>query len=211
MNATNPQPPSQARSQIWTWMALAAAAAAVFVYLVLVPPRAGESLGTKGPAIGHKLPYLQLEPLTGDAAPVSLDDLKDHVTLVNYWGTWCPPCRQEFPHIVELAQEFANQKAFKLYAVSCGGEGNDEDLTSLRSETMTFLAARGASLSTYADQNSESRRSMAVGLGLEGFSYPTTLVLDQQGVIRGFWVGYTTGTEHEMRILIEELLRKPAA
>ena len=209
MNATNPQPASQAGSQIWTWIALAAAA--VFVYLVLVPRPAGESLGTKGPAIGRKLPYLQLEPLTGEAAAVTLDDLKDHVTLVNYWGTWCPPCRQEFPHIVDLAHEFADQKIFKLYAVSCGGEGNDEDLTNLRSETMAFLAARSASLSTYADQNSESRRSMAVGLGLEDFGYPTTLVLDQQGVIRGFWVGYTPGTEREMKMLIEELLRKPSA
>jgi len=208
MDATSPTVPSQPRSQFVTWVVLAVAAGAVFIYSLAAPPR-GDS-GRTGPAIGKKLPFLQLEPLTGEATAVKLEDLQGRVTLINFWGTWCPPCRQEFPHIVELAQELAGNKSFHLYPVSCGQDG-DEDLTDVRSETMAFLAARGAALSTYSDPNSESRRAMVVGLGLEGFGYPTTLVLDQQGVIRGFWIGYTPGTELEMKALVEELLAKPAA
>ncbi len=208
MNATDSQSASQGRRHAWPWLALALLAAVVLVYLTIVGGPGRQPEGTQGPAIGRRLPYLQLEPLTGDSQPVSLDDLRGRVTLVNFWGTWCPPCRLEFPEIVELAARFGKQDDFWLYAVSCG-QGDDERLDTLRSETLEFLAASKTTLSTYADQNAASRRAMTLALDLDGFAYPTTLVLDRQGTIRGFWVGYGSRTAREMAALIQELLQAP--
>jgi thiol-disulfide isomerase/thioredoxin len=202
MDAT--QTSSAPRSGVWLWILLAVVAAALLGYLLIERPM-DEQSGTEGPAIGRRLPYLQLEGLTGDAADVSLDDLQGRVTLLNYWGTWCPPCQREFPHIVETAAVFREQADFRLYAVSCG-QGRDADLKALRHETQIFLEVTKASLPTYADENAASRQAMTVGLSLEGFGYPTTVVLDRQGTIRGFWVGYSPGMERVIRALIQNLL-----
>jgi cytochrome c biogenesis protein CcmG, thiol:disulfide interchange protein DsbE len=208
MDATHSPGVFQGRSRAWTWTSLAVVAALVFAYLALVG-RVRTSPGTQGPAIGRKLSYLELQPLTGDAQWVSLRDLASHVTVVNYWGTWCPPCRAEFPHIVELASQFAGHNDFKLLAVSCGSEGSDAQLDELRGETEAFLKSKGVTLPTYADQHAASRRELARFLQLD-FGYPTTLILDRQGIIRGFWEGYSSGTEVEMTDLVQQLLNEPA-
>ncbi len=208
MNATDSQSASQGRRRPWTLISLALLAAVVLVYLVVIGGLRLRPQGTQGPAIGRRLPYLQLEPLTGDSQSVSLDDLRGRVTLVNFWGTWCPPCRLEFPEIVELAARFGKQDDFRLYAVSCG-QGNDEGLDTLHSETLEFLDASKVTLPTYADQNAASRRALDIALDLGGFAYPTTLVLDRQGTIRGFWVGYGSRSAREMAALIQELLQAP--
>jgi thiol-disulfide isomerase/thioredoxin len=207
MDATNSSAPA-ANTRVRFWIALALAAAMASVY-VLVTSALHRPIGTTGPAIGRRLTYLEIEPLTGDSQGVSLADLSGHVTVLNYWGTWCGPCQVEFPHIVEFATKFAGRDDFRLYAVSCG-PGFDPELDNLREATERFLAANEATLPTYADQNAASRRAMAMALGQDGIGYPTTLVLDRRGIIRGFWSGYGRGQEREMQALIEELLNQPA-
>jgi thiol-disulfide isomerase/thioredoxin len=209
MDATHSPSAAPRSNSIWLWIALAVVAAGVFGY-VLESSLSPAPSGSEGSAIGRHLPYLKLEGLTGDAQNVSLDDLQGHVTLLNFWGTWCPPCLREFPHIVEIAEIFRNQADFRLLAVSCG-QGNDEDLKHLRRETEIFLEVTKAALPTYADEKGATRQAMTAALGLDGFAYPTTLVLDRQGTIRGFWVGYAPGSERAMRALIQELLDEPAA
>jgi cytochrome c biogenesis protein CcmG, thiol:disulfide interchange protein DsbE len=210
MDATHSPGGSEGRSRAWTWTSLAVLAALVFAYLALVG-RGRTASGTQGPAIGRKVSYLELQPLTGDGSWVSLRDLAGHVTVVNYWGTWCPPCRAEFPHIVELASKFAGQNDFRLLAVSSGAEGSDDTLDELRDETQAFLKSKNVTLPTYADQHAASRRELARSLQLDGFGYPTTLILDRQAIIRGFWVGYSSGTEVEMQDLVQQLLDEPAS
>jgi cytochrome c biogenesis protein CcmG, thiol:disulfide interchange protein DsbE len=210
MDATNLEPTPGAGKASRRWAVLAIIAAVVLVYLVLVERRREPSSGTEGPAIGRRLEFLALEPLTGESQVVSLGDLEGHVTLVNFWGTWCPPCRREFPHIVELAAEFAQQSDFRLYAVSCPAQGED-DLEALRQDTRAFLEAAKANLPTYADPSAASRR--ALGLLLEDGQfpgYPTTLLVDRRGTIRGMWVGYENGAERSMASLIEQALHDKA-
>jgi len=189
---------------------MAVVAALALAYFTAVRGLHRPSTGTVGPPIGRTLPYFQLEPLTGDSRAVSLADLKGRVTLVNFWGTWCPPCRREFPGIVALAAHFGGQEKFRLYAVSCGS-GADEDLAELREQTQAFLKSNNTTLPTYSDQNAASRRALALVLDPEEFAYPTTIVLDSAGTIRGYWIGYSPGSEEEMRTLIDELLEQPAA
>jgi thiol-disulfide isomerase/thioredoxin len=190
------------------WITLSLLAAGLFVYVVLVTTPTPAPSGTEGPAIGRRLASLRLQALSGEARGVSLDDLQDRVTLINFWGTWCPPCLREFPEIVELGLRFAPREDFRLYAVSCG-ERDDPTLDGLREQTADFLQSRQITMPIYADQNADTRRAMMLTLGLDDLVYPTTLVLDRQGVIRGFWQGYHHGAASEMSELVERLLAEP--
>ena len=55
-----------------------------------------------------RLTELDLTPLTPSSPPVALGDLKGKVVLVNFWGTWCPPCVEEVPSLNRFARETAS-------------------------------------------------------------------------------------------------------
>jgi cytochrome c biogenesis protein CcmG, thiol:disulfide interchange protein DsbE len=197
---------TKTRSAASTWMFLAALAALLCIYLAIKPWRPLND-GGKHPAVGRQLPGLELQPLTVGAECVSLAELKGKVTLLNFWGTWCGPCVQEFPHLVALGKELKGNGDFRLLLVSCGG-GVDDTLDELRDNTHRFLAAQKSDLPCYSDQHGFTRRSLMMATGQQGFGYPTTVVLDRSGVIRGMWEGYSPSAVLEMRQIIDELLAK---
>jgi len=194
-------------SESKAWLVLAGIAAAFCLYLALKPARESSD-GPRHPAVGRKVKYLELQPLTGDSRHMSLNDLSGKVVLLNFWGTWCPPCVQEFPHIVELGDRYANRPDFRLLAVSCGG-GTDDELDELRGKTETFLKNARVNLPTYADQHASTRQELSMVAKLED-AMPTTLIFDRDSVIRGVWVGYSPAGIHEMQSVLEELFRKPS-
>ena len=153
------------------------------------------------PAVGQKLSRLELQPLTGDGRPVNLDDLSGRVVLLNFWGTWCPPCLMELPDMAYIERKFRNRADFKFLAVSCG-QDLSEDLEQLRLNTSTLLLTERIDMPTYADPGGVSRLAADKVLGLEYF--PTTVILDRGGVIRGVWVG-PAGSD-ELEDLIARLL-----
>jgi len=162
-----------------------------------------EGAGEGHPAVGKTLSTIALEPLTGSAGPVRAEDLQGKVVLLNFWGTWCPPCRQEFPHLTALAERYGNRPEFRFLSVSCGA-GPSEDAAELRSETEAFLEKQGADLATYHDPGAVTRKSVDAAAGFQG--YPTTVLLDGSGVIRGMWVGYYPGVEKEIDRAVAKLL-----
>lgn len=193
------------KSSSWLWMLLAIAAIAGFI--VLLANRRNVPEGDQHPGIGRPLKILQLEPLTGDSQPLQLDDVRGKVVLINYWGTWCPPCREEFPHLVELEKRLRSYNDFQFVSVSCG-HGWDEEIDPLRADTATYLNRQQAEFSTYADPHAHSRMGLLESVGGRDFLYPTTVLIDRQGVIRGLWFGYHDGIDTEMRALSEKLLRE---
>jgi cytochrome c-type biogenesis protein len=125
---------------------------------------------------------------------------------MNFWGTWCPPCVEEFPHIAALAKHFGERHDFSLLAVSCGPPDQDEDLPLLREETQDFLRRKKSELPTYADRGAVTRGILIKTAHMTG--YPFTVVIDRQGVIRGVWEGYGARTAQEMESLVAKLLEE---
>ena len=156
-------------------------------------------------AVGKTLPRLALQPLTGDGKPVSLSDLSGRVVLINFWGTWCPPCRMELPHVADLYRKFRDRSAFRVLAVSCG-RNMREDLGTLNYDTTSFLRQANIKMPTYADPGGLSRLAVDEVIGFDG--YPTTVILDRDGSIRGVWTGFRPGVEHDMERLICQLLEE---
>ncbi len=159
-------------------------------------------------AVGARLTELALEPLTGDPPPVTLADLQGKVTLINFWGPWCKPCIQEFPHLVEILEHYGKRDDFRF--ISVASNQDPLDLEGLAEETALFLKQHQVNFPTYSDPAAKTRQALIDTAGIEAFGYPATLVVGRDGRLRGLWLGYVPGEERHVREAIEMALRGDA-
>ena len=150
-----------------------------------------------------RLRIVQLEPLLYAERPIRLENLQGKVVLLNFWGTWCPPCLMELPHLAELYRKYRSREGFLFLTVSCG-PGLHEDPEEIRSHTAALLANQQIQMPTYLDPNFVTRQAVNEVVGFQG--YPTTLVLDRQGYIRRIWVGFDRYMPEQLDRLLEQLL-----
>lgn len=158
--------------------------------------------------VGRPLAPLNFQPLTGDAPAVSRESLEGRVVLINFWGTWCSPCRVELPHMAALRERFAGRKAFQLLSVSYPPFGQHHDVQSLSEETLALQKRLGISLPTYYDPENQTYAALQQVLGLKGSAFPTTVLLDRQGILRAVWIGYRPGLETEMERITDDVLQE---
>jgi thiol-disulfide isomerase/thioredoxin len=197
-------PPERARWPLWPWfLLLAGLVLAVAIRSSIVTP-APEARGERDPAVGKKLTRFRLEPLTGESRPVTEANLDGKVTLVNFWGPWCPACVVEFPHLVELEQHFRARPGFQFFSVSSNPDPRDEQ--GLREGTEQFLKQHQADFPTYHDPQAETIIELTKAAQLGDFAFPATLLLGPDGAIRGLWIGYVPGDELAVRQAIEKEL-----
>jgi cytochrome c biogenesis protein CcmG, thiol:disulfide interchange protein DsbE len=157
--------------------------------------------------VGERFTGLDLKPLTGDLSPLSSADVHGRVVLLSFWGPWCPPCRKELPKVAELAKRLADRKDFVLAAISYPPGGQLGDVKLLREDTTELLKRLDLDLPTYVDSENATLTAADQIIGFQGF--PSTLLLDRQGVIRAVWVGYMPGVETEIEQQIDKLLEQP--
>jgi len=124
----------------------------------------------------------------------SLQDLRGRVVLLDFFATWCPPCRLEVPELQKLWQAYGDKGLVVVgVALESGGP----------SEVRKFAADRGL---TYWQVNDEGGR-IAAKYGIRPI--PTTYIIDRSGVIRHSQVGFGPGAEKEFAKKIQSLLPKP--
>ncbi len=116
-----------------------------------------------------------------DEKPVALADYKGKVTVVDVWGTWCPPCRKEIPHFVDLLKEYRG-RGLEVVGINCNEEGSPAEV---RKTIKDFAKEQKIDYRCLLnDDKTESK--------IPGFQgYPTTLFLDRAGKVRLTLVGYT--------------------
>ncbi len=168
-------------------------------------PRARPNMGPNHPAVGTKLGNVEFQPLNDGLQPIHGKDLIGKVTIVNYWGPWCGVCRLEFPELMEVEKKHRGNPDFQFLSVSCAYD-EPADLDVLRQETDRYLSGEGYDIAAYTDALARSRRSLIQTARLTQFGFPTTLLLDRDGVIRGLWMGYSGQTKEELEGLLDELL-----
>lgn len=200
-------PPTQegSGSGLRLWTLLAIMAGLTLVYVTLRPRLAGEvpGMGVNHPAVGRPLAPVALVSLSGAPQNIAREELLGQVVVLHFWGTWCGPCIRELPHIVHLQESLRDQRDFRLLAVSCWGEGN-EPLAPLRAETEAFLRQHQLQLPVFADPQMTTRETAHALGAFDG--YPTTIVLDRQGIVRAVWIGYYPGAERRLERLVRDLL-----
>jgi thiol-disulfide isomerase/thioredoxin len=200
-----PAPIGAGSKSLVFWLILAAFALGLMLIIARRGGNGERPSGAADPLVGQKLPEFRLAPLTGDPPPLLPADLSGKVTLVNFWGTWCPPCMQEFPHLDALRKELAKHDDFRFVSVSCK-QGVETDIDELRADTENFLKRQKTDLPTYYDPEGLTRIAVMDAMQGLGFGYPMTLLFDREGIIRGAWRGYGPGMEDDLRAVTEKLL-----
>lgn len=165
-------------------------------------------LGTPrgAPVVGQPLPTLDLQTLlNSDSAPTS-DSLSGKVAVLHFWGTWCPPCRAEFPSFVELAKKFENEPDVVIVSVSCSG-GPEYNLPALKQETEKYLSQIAPNMPTYCDPAAMTRSQIALLLSGGTIGYPTTVLAGRDGKIIAVLEGYRKGDMEQLQTQIATMLK----
>ena len=89
------------------WMGAIVAVIGLLVVLMLIPLARGGSGSARQGLLGRPAPELNGEDLAGRT--VSLTDSRGRVVWINFWATWCPPCRSEMPAMQALAEAYEDE------------------------------------------------------------------------------------------------------
>lgn len=125
-----------------------------------------------GPKVGAMAPNFSLPNMEGEK--ISLDSFRGKAVLVNFWATWCGPCRQEVPSLEALYQKFKD-RGLVVLGVSVDDEGWDTIRTFLKTVRVTFPIV--------LDEDQK------VSENYETFRIPETYLVNPQGEIAGKIVG----------------------
>lgn len=129
---------------------------------------ARSTLGVDAPALDF-----ELISLTGEQ--VQLQDLRGQVVLLNFWATWCGPCRLEMPAFQERSQTYADD--LKVVAVNF-----DEP----QADVQAFVDELGLTFEVLLDPGAEIQKLYQIR------GYPTTYFIDAEGVVRVLHIGVMT-------------------
>ena len=138
---------------------------------------------------GQRAPDFTLKDINGNS--VSLSSFKGKVILLNFWATWCPPCRSEIPSMNKLYQKLKG-RGFMILAVS-----TDRAVVDVKD----FLKTMPVNFPVVVDYNLTVSRSL-----YKVFMLPTTFLIDRKGVIVEKYFGDQDWTEPEIVKEIESLL-----
>jgi len=154
------------------------------------------------PAIGRTVGSLPIVSIRDPASPPPT--LAGKVTLLNFWGTWCPPCRRELPGMARIAGRLADEPGFQLIAISCGAGGPDE-IEEIRDTTKAFLAEQRLAIDAWADPDGMTRMLFSEAFGFS--AYPTTYLIGPDARIRAVWTGFRGRDEADMAAAVVEALK----
>ena len=197
-----------ASSGVVFWLLIAVGVGLLLAYAGRHGVRISDHEGGRHPGVGMQPPHFALEPLTGDAPQInSLADVRGQVVLVDFWGTWCPPCVAEYPELLRLAAKYRDEPRFRMAPVSVPGAA-DQEISELRDETESFLRSLGSQLPTYRDPELQTFRAVQLAGQIEHGGFPTTVLLRADGRIAGLWEGATHGKILEIDRMVEALLQE---
>jgi thiol-disulfide isomerase/thioredoxin len=199
----------RARSAITVLALLAAAGAVAFLVYdaVLSRPRILRPSPAKAFGVDEaSVPAPPLELAALDGSRVSLAGLRGQVVFVNFWATWCPPCRDEMPSMARLGEELASRHPgkFRMIAVSV-----DEGWDPIKEyfAAPPFGRPPGAlTIALDADQ-SVTKAYYCTARGVcPDIKFPETYIVDKAGKLVGYVVGPRDWSHPAAREYLEQLI-----
>lgn len=129
--------------------------------------------------VGKPAPEFEIDIL--DGGTFNLAEVKGkEIIILDFWATWCGPCRMAMPILERVAKRFADQDV-RLYAVNL-----EEDIPSIR----RFISQQKLGLTTLLDKTG------AVGLQYKAHSIPQTVIIGKDGTVQVVHVGYSADLEN---------------
>ncbi|HEX7010051.1 MAG TPA: TlpA disulfide reductase family protein, partial [Phycisphaeraceae bacterium] len=145
------------------------------------------------PLENQPVPPIELPTLQGQ--PFRLADVKAGVVVLDFWATWCPPCREGLPHI-QAIHDWAKREGLSVavYAVNVG---------ETEREVQAFWNEQGYTMPVLMDQQTK----VAGAYGVQGI--PQTVVI-ADGKVQHVHVGYNPAMENQLKSEIQSLLSQSA-
>ena len=156
---------------------------------------ANEAAGSGGTVeVGKPAPDLSIQTLNGKGT-VSLDSLKGKIAVVDFWATWCGPCKQSFPRLEALGKRHSGK--VEIIAISV----DDDDQ---KSELLPFAQDQGATFPIGWDDG----HAIANRWHVE--TMPTTIILDGSGTVRYIHAGFHADEPEQIDKELLTLVSEPA-
>jgi cytochrome c biogenesis protein CcmG/thiol:disulfide interchange protein DsbE len=172
--------------------------------LAAVLYQAGCMAGAGGPAlsapagegglVGNPAPDFSVAPVTGAHGELSLKQMHGKVVLVDFWGTFCTPCKSSFPKLQALNAKYA-ASGLEIVGIS-------EDEAEDKGKIPTFASTFGAKFPIGWDED----RSISQRYQPE--TMPASFLIDRRGIVRFAHVGYRAGDEVQIEKEIQDLLAR---
>jgi thiol-disulfide isomerase/thioredoxin len=140
-------------------------------------------------AASYAVPNLQLPSLTGEIQ--TLSDQKEKIVVLNFWATWCIPCRKEMPVFVKLHREYENHGVLFIAA--------SRDEAETRNEVAKFAKEFAIPFPIWLNATAEQQASFRLATAL-----PATVIIDRQGKAVFRIIGEST--ERDLRARLNYLL-----
>lgn len=153
----------------------------------------GGSDAAEGNEVGSKAPEVAGEAVSGDG-PKTLAEGSGQVVIVDFWATFCEPCRKSFPKYQELVDKHAGNLAVIAVSVDDPDDVTTEDVKK-------FAEELGVSFSIVWDKDKSTAGKYSPP------KMPTSYVIDKDGVIRHIHDGFEGGEADEIDAEVEALLK----
>jgi peroxiredoxin len=175
------------KAPLWLVLLLAALLAGCSGKPHLPADPATPAISSDAPAKGQTAPDFSLRAASGEN--VALAGLRGKVVLVNFWATWCGPCKQELPAIDAVARRYA-ARGFVVLGVDAGGDQDSDVESFARKQALSFPLLEDSTGVTAA-------RYRLLGV-------PTSFLVDANGVVRTVHPGPYKQSEldHAVRALL---------
>ncbi len=155
---------------------------------------ATDASGAQDSLIGKPAPAVNAEFVTGEG-PKTLEEGKGRVVILDFWGTFCEPCKKSFPKYQELVDQFGGDLAVLAVSVDDPEDTKKEALEEFAKET-------GAKFTIVWDKDHKAAETYKPP------TMPSSFVIDKDGVVRHMHVGFKEGEEAELDKEVKELLGK---
>ncbi len=180
---THTNPSSQTAMVRWIiLLGVALVLGGAWVILNRVPTDAASNTLAPAPVKGHPAPEISLVSTTGQT--VNLSDFKGKPVIINFWATWCPPCRAETPDLQAVHREIGDKVVLSGVNMTSqdGGDING------------FLREFGVTYPVVLDTEGAAAKAYNI-LGL-----PTTVFVDRNGIINEVFTGAVNKAYVESKI-----------
>ncbi len=163
---------------------------------VVKSSKRGELFGPIGPAkLGEPVPHFRaVDPHNRF---VALGDFKGQWVLLNFWVSWCDPCREEMPSLLKLAEKLHP----KVKVVAISSDQNWESVFKLLNEIPGFTPT-GSSIKFLLDPGGNIARKFGT------FKYPETYLISPEGILTAKWIGAYNWLSPKVIGKIESLLQR---
>jgi len=160
-----------------------------WIWVSRTTPTSQDRLAIQAPHQGFLAPQFELKNETGET--MALTDFRGKIVVLNYWASWCPPCRAEMPAMEAASKDYQGDGVVIL-GINAASQDSSQ-------ASQTFIAEMGLTFPILFDQLG------AVGGLYQVSALPSTFFIDRDGVIREVVIGGPISASH-LRISIEQLI-----